>query len=180
MTSSVTMAGLAPVGVKQQRARRVAAAAPARAHLGSAFTAGGGKSLEGQRLSVAVAPAAGARRGSRCVTSMAAKIAGYIKLAIEAGKANPAPPIGPALGAKVRFTPFSSHARCEAKRAKCGARRASGDAAGVTRVDHATARTRRTSARRIPHVYHDDLQARSGRIVRVDIAPRASPGAPRP
>jgi len=100
MTSSVTMAGLAPVGVKQQRARRVAAAAPARAHLGSAFTAGGGKSLEGQRLSVAVAPAAGARRGSRCVTSMAAKIAGYIKLAIEAGKANPAPPIGPALGAK--------------------------------------------------------------------------------
>ena len=97
------MAGLAPVGVKQQRARRVAAAAPARAHLGSAFTSGGGKSLEGQRLSVAVAPAAGARRGSRCVTSMAAKIAGYIKLAIEAGKANPAPPIGPALGAKVRF-----------------------------------------------------------------------------
>ena len=92
MTSSVTMAGLAPVGVKQQRARRVAAAAPARAHLGSAFTAGGGKSLEGQRLSVAVAPAA--------------KIAGYIKLAIEAGKANPAPPIGPALGAKVRFYAF--------------------------------------------------------------------------
>ena len=106
MTSSVTMAGLAPVGVKQQRARRVAAAAPARAHLGSAFTAGGGKSLEGQRLSVAVAPAARARRGSRCVTSMAAKIAGYIKLAIEAGKANPAPPIGPALGAKVRFYAF--------------------------------------------------------------------------
>ena len=34
---------------------------------------------------------------------MAAKVAGYIKLAIEAGKANPAPPIGPALGAKVRF-----------------------------------------------------------------------------
>jgi hypothetical protein len=37
------------------------------------------------------------------VTTMAAKVAGYIKLAIEAGKANPAPPIGPALGAKVRF-----------------------------------------------------------------------------
>ncbi len=29
---------------------------------------------------------------------MAKKIAGYIKLQIEAGKANPAPPIGPALG----------------------------------------------------------------------------------
>jgi hypothetical protein len=42
-------------------------------------------------------------RGQRRVTTMAAKVAGYIKLAIEAGKANPAPPIGPALGAKVRF-----------------------------------------------------------------------------
>ena len=29
---------------------------------------------------------------------MAKKITGYIKLQIEAGKANPAPPIGPALG----------------------------------------------------------------------------------
>lgn len=29
---------------------------------------------------------------------MAKKIAGYIKLQIEAGKANPAPPVGPALG----------------------------------------------------------------------------------
>eukprot|EP01025_Chloroclados_australasicus_P035866 TRINITY_DN3648_c0_g1_i1.p2 TRINITY_DN3648_c0_g1~~TRINITY_DN3648_c0_g1_i1.p2 ORF type:complete len:195 (-),score=21.93 TRINITY_DN3648_c0_g1_i1:355-897(-) len=31
---------------------------------------------------------------------MAAKVSGYIKLQIDAGKANPAPPIGPALGAK--------------------------------------------------------------------------------
>eukprot|EP01023_Acetabularia_acetabulum_P019097 TRINITY_DN1966_c0_g1_i2.p2 TRINITY_DN1966_c0_g1~~TRINITY_DN1966_c0_g1_i2.p2 ORF type:complete len:180 (-),score=34.03 TRINITY_DN1966_c0_g1_i2:197-736(-) len=31
---------------------------------------------------------------------MAAKVAGYIKLQIDAGKANPAPPIGPALGSK--------------------------------------------------------------------------------
>ena len=45
----------------------------------------------------------GSNRGQRRVTTMAAKVAGYIKLAIEAGKANPAPPIGPALGAKVRF-----------------------------------------------------------------------------
>ena len=29
---------------------------------------------------------------------MAKKITGYIKLQIEAGKANPAPPVGPALG----------------------------------------------------------------------------------
>jgi hypothetical protein len=36
---------------------------------------------------------------------MAAKVAGYIKLAITAGKANPAPPIGPALGSKVRAEP---------------------------------------------------------------------------
>lgn len=31
---------------------------------------------------------------------MAAKVSGFIKLAIEAGKASPAPPIGPALGSK--------------------------------------------------------------------------------
>jgi large subunit ribosomal protein L11 len=31
---------------------------------------------------------------------MAAKVKGYIKLALDAGKANPAPPVGPALGAK--------------------------------------------------------------------------------
>ncbi|CAL5220748.1 g2809 [Coccomyxa viridis] len=31
---------------------------------------------------------------------MAAKVVGYIKLALQAGKANPAPPVGPALGSK--------------------------------------------------------------------------------
>lgn len=31
---------------------------------------------------------------------MAAKVTGVIKLALQAGKANPAPPVGPALGAK--------------------------------------------------------------------------------
>ena len=31
---------------------------------------------------------------------MAKKVTGFIKLQIEAGKANPAPPIGPALGQK--------------------------------------------------------------------------------
>lgn len=40
--------------------------------------------------------------GARGRVVMAAKVAGYIKLAIEAGKASPAPPIGPALGAQVR------------------------------------------------------------------------------
>ena len=29
-------------------------------------------------------------------------VTGIIKLALDAGKANPAPPVGPALGAKVR------------------------------------------------------------------------------
>ena len=29
-------------------------------------------------------------------------VSGYIKLALPAGKANPAPPVGPALGAKVK------------------------------------------------------------------------------
>jgi len=43
-----------------------------------------------------------ANAGARGRVVMAAKVAGYIKLAIEAGKASPAPPIGPALGAKVR------------------------------------------------------------------------------
>ena len=33
-------------------------------------------------------------------TCMAKKVTGVIKLAIEAGKASPAPPIGPALGSK--------------------------------------------------------------------------------
>lgn len=33
-------------------------------------------------------------------TLMASKVKGYIKLALDAGKANPAPPVGPALGAK--------------------------------------------------------------------------------
>jgi len=42
-----------------------------------------------------------ANAGARGRVVMAAKVAGYIKLAIEAGKASPAPPIGPALGAKV-------------------------------------------------------------------------------
>ena len=91
-------------GVKQTRVSRASrSAVPAKAHLGSAFTAGG-RVVQWPKLSLGVA--AGARSksgGSRCVTTMAAKIAGYIKLAIEAGKANPAPPIGPALGAKVRL-----------------------------------------------------------------------------
>jgi len=39
---------------------------------------------------------------ARRQTVMAAKVAGYIKLALQAGKATPAPPVGPALGAKVR------------------------------------------------------------------------------
>ena len=102
---SVTMAGLAPVGVKQTRVSRASrSAVPAKAHLGSAFTAGGRVDFNGQKLSLGVAASARSKSGgSRCVTTMAAKIAGYIKLAIEAGKANPAPPIGPALGAKVRL-----------------------------------------------------------------------------
>jgi len=37
---------------------------------------------------------------TRDVTTCAAKVVGFIKLAITAGKANPAPPIGPALGSK--------------------------------------------------------------------------------
>merc|ERR1712224_1049450 len=38
--------------------------------------------------------------GRRQTSCMAAKVSGKIKLALDAGKASPAPPVGPALGAK--------------------------------------------------------------------------------
>merc|ERR1712224_23910 len=38
--------------------------------------------------------------GRRQTSCMAAKVSGLIKLALDAGKASPAPPVGPALGAK--------------------------------------------------------------------------------
>ena len=70
-----------------------------------AFSRGTSASFSGESVSCArlTQKMIGSNRGQRRVTTMAAKVAGYIKLAIEAGKANPAPPIGPALGAKVRF-----------------------------------------------------------------------------
>ncbi|CAK0783323.1 hypothetical protein CVIRNUC_006522 [Coccomyxa viridis] len=40
------------------------------------------------------------RRRQPQTVMMAAKVVGYIKLALQAGKANPAPPVGPALGSK--------------------------------------------------------------------------------
>ena len=52
---------------------------------------------------------------------MAKKISSYIKLQIPAGKANPAPPVGPALGAKgVNIMEFCKqyNARTEDKRGK--------------------------------------------------------------
>ncbi|CAL6296469.1 unnamed protein product [Bathycoccus prasinos] len=67
-----------------------------------AFSRGTSASFSGDSVSCArlTQKMNGSNRGQRRVTTMAAKVAGYIKLAIEAGKANPAPPIGPALGAK--------------------------------------------------------------------------------
>lgn len=38
-------------------------------------------------------------------------VTGYIKLALQAGKANPAPPVGPALGSKVIYCICSQRAR---------------------------------------------------------------------
>jgi large subunit ribosomal protein L11 len=64
-----------------------------------AFSRGTSASFSGESVTCARLQMHGGR-GQRRVTTMAAKVAGYIKLAIEAGKANPAPPIGPALGAK--------------------------------------------------------------------------------
>ena len=46
---------------------------------------------------------------------MAQKVTGYIKLQIEAGKATPAPPVGPALGQKgVNIMPDLNAASLEA------------------------------------------------------------------
>ena len=74
-------------------------------------------------------------RGARRSTVMAAKVAGYIKLAIEAGKASPAPPIGPALGAKVRGN-ISFDASTRARDAGAPrARRAVGERARRVRLE---------------------------------------------
>ena len=67
-----------------------------------AFSRGTSASFSGESVACARLQTS-STRGQRRVTTMAAKVQGYIKLAIEAGKANPAPPIGPALGAQVRF-----------------------------------------------------------------------------
>jgi len=88
------------VGTKAKAGSRGVTASSS--HTTSAFMGHGvgSKGFEGQRMSAGVAPGSKGARGSRCVTSMAAKISGYIKLALTAGKANPAPPVGPALGSK--------------------------------------------------------------------------------
>ncbi|KAL4519285.1 hypothetical protein Ndes2526A_g00378 [Nannochloris sp. 'desiccata'] len=70
--------------------------APQRPAFGKNFMKGTSTRFTGQSLQME----AGSMTGSRKVTAMAAKVSGYIKLALAAGKANPAPPVGPALGAK--------------------------------------------------------------------------------
>ena len=47
-------------------------------------------------------------------------VAGLIKLALPAGKANPAPPVGPALGAKVGLVKRVTPAQCCATRIPTG------------------------------------------------------------
>ncbi|KAK9861712.1 hypothetical protein WJX84_010097 [Apatococcus fuscideae] len=59
-----------------------------------------GSSLSGTPLHIRSLAARPSQRPQRQVTSMAAKVVGMIKLALNAGKANPAPPVGPALGSK--------------------------------------------------------------------------------
>ena len=54
----------------------------------------------GKRVAGTVGRRATAVGPCRQVTMMASKVSGYIKLALEAGKANPSPPVGPALGSK--------------------------------------------------------------------------------
>ncbi|WPT12560.1 50S ribosomal protein L11 [Picochlorum sp. SENEW3] len=64
--------------------------------LESGFMTGHAPGFKGMQLRQTVHQVASCRN----VTVMAAKVSGYIKLAIPAGKANPSPPIGPALGAQ--------------------------------------------------------------------------------
>lgn len=47
-----------------------------------------------------LAPSSSSSTGNRRVVTMAAKVTGKIKLELTAGKANPAPPVGPALGSR--------------------------------------------------------------------------------
>eukprot|EP00873_Tetraselmis_striata_P015060 jgi/Tetstr1/435324/TSEL_024243.t1 len=75
-----------------------AAPAPARVALGSSFTTGSAARIGGAPLVASRRSTAGAT-ATRQVTTMAAKVARVIKIALPAGKANPAPPVGPALGA---------------------------------------------------------------------------------
>jgi large subunit ribosomal protein L11 len=89
-------------GASRQEASRPGSSAPCSGRLCSAFsgaplqrTAFNGAPL--RRSSWQTQHGSGSRRN---VTMMASKVKGYIKLALDAGKANPAPPVGPALGAK--------------------------------------------------------------------------------
>ncbi|GAX78308.1 hypothetical protein CEUSTIGMA_g5750.t1 [Chlamydomonas eustigma] len=70
-----------------------------RVHLGTTFS--GDNAFSSFSRSPLSLPTTSSRSGSqRKVTTMAAKVTGKIKLALTAGKANPAPPVGPALGSK--------------------------------------------------------------------------------
>ena len=53
---------------------------------------------------VAAKPAGKPEAAGKPAGKKGGKVVAIVKLAIEAGKANPAPPIGPALGSKVRRT----------------------------------------------------------------------------
>mmetsp|Transcript_39981 Transcript_39981/g.119075 ORF Transcript_39981/g.119075 Transcript_39981/m.119075 type:complete len:225 (+) Transcript_39981:3-677(+) len=68
-----------------------------RVHLGSSFA---GESAMTSCKSPLMTPSTSGFGANRKVATMAAKVTGKIKLALTAGKANPAPPVGPALGAK--------------------------------------------------------------------------------
>ena len=77
------------------------AAAMAAATLDAARLCSGRAVARAPRRAAALRSAGGrAAAPSRAVTCMAKKVTGVIKLAIDAGKASPAPPIGPALGSK--------------------------------------------------------------------------------
>lgn len=95
--------------VGQQKSVRSTTMAASRPNYGSTVALRGtnraigfSNSVAGATLEMnrATATSAAVTAPRRLQVSMAKKVAGMIKLALEAGKASPAPPVGPALGAK--------------------------------------------------------------------------------
>ncbi|KAK3254815.1 putative plastid ribosomal protein l11 [Cymbomonas tetramitiformis] len=86
-------------GSKTTGAQALRTVAP-KTSLTSSFTSSTSDRFLGSSVGISTVAKPSARGPQRMVTTCAAKVTGFIKLALEAGKASPAPPVGPALGAQ--------------------------------------------------------------------------------